>query len=113
MSLTGFLTQTCSVQSITDSASPLGGNIKTFANRITSLPCLLNQRRFRTGESVEFGKVTSRDTNVLYCEANTSALTIVSSDRITLGSKSYEVIQTPYNTSQKTHHMQIEVEEVT
>lgn len=112
MSIENLLTQTCSVQQNTTSAAATAGVINVFTNRINSLPCLLNQRR-RRGEAIEFGKVTNRDENILFIAATTSALTIVPPDRITLGSRTFEVIKTPYNPGNRTNHLQIEIEEIT
>ena len=113
MSIENLLTQNCSVQKKTTSQAGTGGVINTMSPRIASLPCLLNQRRRRQGEVTEFGKVTMRDENVLYTQANTSALTIIASDRVTLGSRIFEITSTPYNPGNRTNHLQIEVEEIT
>ena len=113
MSIENLLTQTCSVQKNTTSQAGTGGVINTFTNRIASLPCLLNQRRRRQGEVTEFGKVTMRDENILFAELNTSALTIVASDRVTLGSRIFEITSTPYNPGNRSNHLQIELEEIT
>ena len=112
LSIENLLNQTCSVQYTTTSAAATGGVINTFANRINSLPCLLNQRK-TSREVIEFGKVTMRDVNVLYTPITTSALTIISSDRITIGSRTFEIVKTPYNPGNRSNHLQIEVEEIT
>lgn len=106
LSIDSLLTQTCSVQKNTTSQADTGGVINTFANRIASLPCLLNQRRSQ-GEIIEFGKVTNRDGNILFAEYNTSAAAIVPSDRITLGTRTFEVTKTPYDPGNRNNHFQI------
>ncbi len=112
LSIDTLLTETCSVQKTTTSSTSAGGVVNTFTNRIASLKCLLNQRR-RRSEAIEFGKVTNRDENILFTEYNTSAATIVESDRIVSNSRTFEVIKTPYDPGNRNSHFQIELEEIT
>ncbi len=113
LSIDSLLTQTCVVQKNTTSQAATGGVINTFSNRIASLPCLLNQRRRQQSEVIEFGKMTNRDDNILFTEYNTSAATIIASDRIVVGSQTFEVTKTPYDPGNRNNHFQIEVEEIT
>ena len=112
MSIENMLTQTCSVQKIATSAAATAGVVNTFTNRINSLACLFNQR-ITSREGIEFGKVTNRDINILYTAVTTSALTIADSDRITLSSRTFEVVSKPYNTGNRSNHLKIEIEEIT
>jgi len=110
MSIGALLTQTCQVQQLTTSASALGGVVNAWADRIASAPCLLNQRQ--SGEGVEFGKVTSRDGNILFIEYSASAAAIIESDRVIISSKTYEVTAQPYDAGYRNSHFQIELEEI-
>ena len=97
-----MLTQTCTIKSVTTSATGLGGLRKLFnSNRVTSARCLLNQRSTRGGESESFNKVTTFDENWLYMQAITSATSIIPSDRATIGSRTFEITTKPYDVANR------------
>jgi len=113
MSLENLLTQTCQVQKLTTSASALGGVVNTWTDRIASISCLFNQRRSSIGtESIEFGKMTNRDDNILYLPYSASAVSIAVSDRVIIDSKTYEVTTQPYNVGNRNKLVQVNLEEV-
>lgn len=101
------------MQKIGTSQAATGGVINTYTDRIASAPCLFNQRRRRVGsEQTEFGKVTFRDENILYMQAQGSALSIIPLDRIIINSNTYEVTSKPYNVGNRSVNLQIELEEI-
>ena len=113
MSLENLLTQTCKVQQISTSAASTGGVINTFTDRISAVSCLFNQARtFLGSEETEFGKVTNRDEDRLYIAATGSALSIIPSDRVIIGSKTYEVTTEPYNAGNRNVILHIGIEEI-
>ena len=108
-----MLTQTATVTTPTITQSSAGGAVKTFANSYSSMPCMLNENSGSTDkEKREFGKRTTRGDFMIYAEPNDSAKAITKSDRIVLGTRTFEVIGVPYNVSNRDVLMHIGCEEI-
>ncbi len=109
MSVASMLTESVTVQKLTTTQNDMGGMSKSFATRISSLPCMIRNKN--VNEVGEFGKVTVRNVFVLYCEYTTVAAQIVETDRVIWDSRVMEV-KTPYNPAGKDVLLQIELEEI-
>ncbi len=109
MSVAAMLTQTATIQQLATSQNEMGGVEKSFTTRISSLPCMLRNKR--VDEVIEFGKRTSRNVFMLYCEYTTATAAIDVKDRVIIGSRTFEVRQ-PYNPAGKDVLLQIELEEI-
>ena len=113
MSVRNMLTQSATVTTPTITQSSAGGAIKTFNNSYSSMPCTLNENSQSTDkEGHEFGKRTTRGDYIFYAEPNDSAKAITKSDRIELGTRTFEVIGVPYNVSNRDTLMHIGCEEI-
>ena len=108
--LSNMLDLTCSVQSVTDTKSAMGGSIKTYADRIASAPCSLMQKNARTTD--EYGKDAERIIYRFYFESNETNNAIAVSDRITYDSRTFE-IDSIYDVAGKGELLQIDCTEVT
>ena len=109
MSIEDFYTSTAVVQKVTSSRTAMGGNKKTYSTRIASLPCRFNFRRI--SEIDQYGKMNVTEVGRIYCAATSTTATIVESDRINIGTRTFEVTGIA-NVSFQDHHLQIDVVEV-
>lgn len=114
MSVRNMLTMTGTVKTPTITQSVIGGAKKAFVNSYSSMPCMLNVSiGSRMGsEGREFGKRTTRGDFILYIEPNDSAKAITKSDRIIIGSRTFEVVGVPYNVSNRDVLFHIGLEEI-
>ncbi len=109
MSIEDFYTSTALVEQLIGTSNPMGGQVKNYSARITSMPCRVS--RGKPIEVVEFGKETMRITWKLYCEANSANIAIVETDRITVSGKVFDVTGI-YNPGLLNHHLELNVLEV-
>ena len=109
-----MLTMTGTVKTPTLTQSAIGGAVKDFNNSYSSMPCMLNINiGTRQGsEGHEFGKRTTRGNFIIYVEPNDSAKAITKSDRIIIGSRTFEVVGVPYNVSNRDTLFHIGCEEI-
>lgn len=93
--ITDFFNSTVVVQQETKGKSTMGGVSRTYSTRIASLECRVNpmdiRRRTAFAEAEGFGKMTVNQGLVLYCEASTANKAIDESDRVTLGTRTFQV----------------------
>ena len=80
-----LLTQTCLVESVTQSQSTTGGQIKTKANKHVDLPCLIE--RISGGEQPILGREGVVITHTMYVEV----FDIVEADIVTQGGRVFDV----------------------
>ena len=93
--ITDFYNSTATVMQEAQSKNPMGGVKRTYSTRITSLLCRISpmdiRRRAAFAEADEFGKMTVRQGLILYCDASTANKAIDESDRMTLGTRTFQV----------------------
>ncbi len=109
MSVAAMLTQTATVQSLAVTRDDLGGPEQTWTTYISSMPCMLRNKT--VNEVSEFGKRTSRNVFMLYCEYNSTNSAIDVKDRMIIDSRLFQVRQ-PYDPAGKGVLLQIELEEI-
>jgi len=109
MSIEDFYTSTAVVQKVTNNRTNMGTVKKTYSSRIASLPCRFNFRRIN--EADQYGKMTVTEAGRVYCAATSTTAAIVESDRINIGTRTFEVTGIA-NVSFRDHHLQIDVVEV-
>ncbi|KKN58272.1 hypothetical protein LCGC14_0553520 [marine sediment metagenome] len=90
-----FYNSTVAVTQESQSKNSMGGVSRSYSTRITSLLCRVTsmdiRRRSAYAESNEFGKMTLRQGLVLYCDASSTNKAIEASDRVTLGTRTFQV----------------------
>lgn len=90
-----FYNSTITVQQETQTKNPMGGVSRTYSTRIASLACRISpmdiRRRAAFAEAGEFGKMTIRQGLILYCDASSTNKAIDESDRMTLGTRTFQV----------------------
>ena len=104
--ITDFFNSTGLVEQLTTTTAPTGGTTKKYSARIASLACRLSSKRVQ--ETDEFGKVTVLEQPRLYCAATTANKLIVETDRITVGSKRFEIVGI-VNPGELDRHLQIDL----
>jgi hypothetical protein len=109
MAISDFYDSTVVVQQKTVTRTGMGGSSETFSSRISSLPCRIDTKRVR--EQDDFGKVTVRTVYRLYCEASTTNLAMIESDRVIFGSLTFEITGIA-NPGQQDHHLEVDLVEV-
>jgi len=105
--LTGFLTQTATVQRLTTSQNAMGGISRSYSTRISALPCRLAKRTLR--ETDRYGKISYVQAYTMYCEATSQARQIERTDRVTVDNRTYEVTGI-YNPGGLNRHLEINLE---
>lgn len=91
----------------------VGGAAITYSTRIESLPCRISKAIASSSisESDYKGKMTSRTTLRLYCDASTTNKTIKESDRVTVDSRIYQITAI-YNPGNLDRHLEIDLLEI-
>jgi len=93
--ITDFFNSTATIERENQSTTSMGGVKKTYSTRITSLKCRITpmsiHRRSAYSEADEFGKMTIRQGLILYCKTSTANKAIDESDRVVLGSRTFQV----------------------
>ena len=87
--ISDFYNSTATVQQETQSSNPMGGVKRSYSTRISSLLCRITPKVIR--ETDEFGKMTVRQGLRLYCDASSTNLAIEETDRVTLGSRTFQI----------------------
>jgi len=88
----------------------MGGVRKSYSERIAAMPCRIRKKHI--AEADEYGKMTVTSDFRLYCEAITENKAIEESDRIVVGSQTFEV-KGIYNPGELDRHLEIDLLEVT
>ena len=84
-----FYDSTAEVELLTITVSGMGGKKKSYSTRITSLECRVTPRT--ATEADEFGKLTVREFWRLYCAATATNKAMSESDKVTIGSREWEI----------------------
>ncbi len=109
MAIQDFFNSLAIVEKQTDTQSGMGGLVKVYSTRIASLPCRISTRGIR--EVDQFGKITWRRILRLYCSSNTTNNAIEGSDRIKLGSRTFEITGIN-NVAELDRHLEIDLKEI-
>ena len=109
MGISSFFNSTVVVQQSTVSQTAMGGTKMAFSIRVAELPCRL--RPLHQSETDLRGKMSTVGMWRLYCAADTDGLSIEVSDRITYGSRLYQV-KTIHNPGQLNRHLEIDILEI-
>lgn len=107
--ITDFFNSTATVTQETQSANTMGGVTRTYSTRIASLLCRITDKNI--SEADEFGKWTTVRGSRLYCEASSTNKAIEASDRITLGTRTFQV-KTINNPGLLDRHLEIDLLEI-
>jgi len=84
-----FYNSAATVKQETQTKTPMGGVSRSYSTRIASLSCRITDKDIR--EIDEFGKWTTRRGLRLYCDASSTNKAITASDRVTLGTRTFQV----------------------
>jgi len=87
--ISDFYNSTIMVQQEVQSKNPMGGISRSYSTRIAGLLCMITDKNI--SEADEFGKWTTRRGLRLYCDATSTNKAIEASDRITLGTRTFQV----------------------
>ncbi len=100
---------TAVIQKVAFSTTAAGTSNPTYSTRIASLDCLVQGKQVQTSNS--FGKETLVNVFKLYCDYNSTTLTIDESDRVVWQSRTFEITGIKSGGGQ-THHLEINLLEV-
>jgi len=87
--INSFFNSVAKIEYEQDEQNAMGGMKKTWITRIAALPCRVSSARI--GEADEFGKMTMRGGWKLYCDCNEETLEITESDKVIVGSRTFQV----------------------
>ena len=87
--ISDFYNSTVIVKQVSKSKNPMGGITRSYSNRIDALECRITDKNIR--EVDENGKWTTRRGSMLYCDASSTNKAIAASDRVTLGTRTFQV----------------------
>ena len=87
--ISDFYNSTATVKQEVKSKNSMGGISRSYSTRIESLLCRITDKDIR--EVDEFGKWTTRRGAMLYCDATSTNKAIAESDRVTLGTRTFQV----------------------
>ena len=104
-----FFNSDVSIEQLAVAQSPMGGQKKSYSERIASLACRITPKKII--ELDEFGKMTVRMGLRLYCEATSTNLEIDESDRVKLGTRTFQ-IKTIGNPALLNRHLEIDILEI-
>jgi hypothetical protein len=107
--ISDFYNSTATVEKETQTTNQMGGIARSYSTRISSLLCRITDKDIR--ELDEFGKWTTRRGLRLYCDATTANLAIIPSDRIVLGSRTFQV-KAIGNPGILNHHLELDLLEI-
>jgi hypothetical protein len=88
----------------------MGSVRRTYSDRISSLLCRITDRNIR--EQDENGKWTTIRISRLYCDASATNKAIEATDRVTLGTRTFQV-KTIKNPGLLDRHLEIDLLEIT
>ena len=107
--ITDFYNTTATVKQESQTKTPMSGVKRTYSDRIESLLCRITDKDIR--EVDEFGKWTTRRGAMLYCDASSTNKAIDESDRVTLGTRTFQV-KTIKNPGLLDRHLEIVLLEI-
>ncbi len=100
---------TATIQKVAFAQTAAKTSNPTYSTRIASLDCLIQGKTLQTTNS--YGKETLVNVFKLYCDYNSTTLTIDESDRVVFGSKTFEITGIKSGGGH-THHLEINLLEV-
>jgi len=110
-----FFNSSVTVQRETQTKNPMGGISRTYSTRIAALQCRISpmdiRRRTAFAEAAGFGKMTVIQGLILYCDASSTNIAIDVSDRIILGTRTFQVKGID-NPGLLNRHLQIDLLEI-
>lgn len=107
--ISDFYNSSVIVKQETQTKNPMGGVSRSYSTRIASLLCRITDKNIR--EVDEFGKWTTRRGLRLYCDASSTNKAIIASDRVTLGTRTFQV-KAIGNPGLLDRHLQIDILEI-
>lgn len=111
MAITDFFNSSALVEQQTATKTAMGGQSKDYSTRtgLSAMPCRLSTKTIR--EADQFGKITMRGILRLYCDASSTNKTIEASDRVTIGSRIFEITGI-HNPGELDRHLEIDLKEI-
>jgi len=100
---------TCEVQKVTIARTTSGTANPTYATRIASLTCSIQNRNLRTVN--EFGKETLTNVYKLYTPYDSTSTTMKESDRVIWDGRTFEITGIGDGAGRR-HHLEIDMLEV-
>ena len=107
--ITDFYNSSVIVKQESRSKNPMGGITRSYSNRIAALLCRITDKNIR--EVDENGKWTTRRGTMLYCAATSTNKAIDESDRVVLGTRTFQ-IKTIKNPGMLDQHLEITLLEI-
>ena len=104
-----LLKHSATIQSVSNAQTTSGTYNPTYSTRITALRCLIQGKTVKSTDS--FGKISLQNVYKLYCENNTTNLTIVETDRVVFGSQTFEITGIK-DAAGQSHHLEMNLLEV-
>lgn len=108
--ISSFFNSSAVVTQVSTTPTTMGGMTKTYSTRIEAVDCRLSTKE--TVEGNEFGKLTVRTVLRLYCAASATNKAIEVTDRVTIGSRNFEITGI-HNPGELDRHLQIDLRELT
>ena len=104
-----FYNSTATVKQETQAKNQMGGVTRSYTTRIASLLCRITDKNISEVDSL--GKWTTVRGSMLYCDASTTNKAIEPSDRISLGTRTFQV-KTVKNPGLLDRHLEITMLEI-
>lgn len=102
--ISDFYNSTATVKQEVQTKNQMGGVTRSYSTRIESLECMITDKNI--SELDENGKWTTIRGSMLYCDATSTNKAIEPSDRITLGTRTFQV-KTVKNPGLLDRHLEI------
>jgi hypothetical protein len=107
--ISDFFNSTATVNQEVQSKNQMGGVSRTYSERIASLLCRITDKNI--SELDENGKWTTVRYSMLYCDASSTNKAIEESDRVTLGTRTFQV-KTIKNPGLLDKHLEVKMLEI-
>ena len=107
--ITDFFNSTAVIKQRQNTKNEISGIAVTYTDRIASLTCRITAVRSRVDDG--YGRINIVNTLRMFCDANSDTLAIEECDRITVGSKTYEITGI-VNPGLLDRHLEIDLSEV-
>jgi len=107
--ITDFFNSTATIETPTHTKNNMGGAMRSWSVLIEEMPCRI--RRLSADEQIVYGKPTVRRDHRLYAEATTTNKQMKSQHRITIGSRTFQIVDVN-NVDTLDRHLEIDLLEV-
>ena len=107
--ISDFYNSTATVMQEVQTKNQMGGVTRSYTERIASLLCRITDKNIREEDSL--GKWTTVRGLMLYCDATSTNKAIEPSDRVTLGTRTFQV-KTVKNPGLLDKHLEIAILEI-